>query len=163
MRIQQRQRQRLDWQLGLTLDADGSTAGCHHLQRRTGRQQIGDKGRRFRKDVLAVVNQEKSLLGTQVGDERLRDRATWGHHRGKRRGDRLRHVPSRVQRGQIKKGRPISKVRSHLMHNRQRQAGLTHPAGAGQRQERDGLVEQEGSRESNLDLPTDERSAGSGQ
>ena len=93
----------------------------------------------------------------------LRPAASAPGRDAERRGDRGGHQRRIGQRRQIDPDHAVGEVRGHVAGDGQGQPGLADPAGSGQGQQRDRLVEQERPRRRDLGLAADEPGAGDGE
>ncbi len=64
-----------------------------------------------------------------------------------------------MQRGQINPGHAVGKPRGYVLGDGQGQACLAYPTGTGQRQQRDGLVQDERTSGGTVGFPADEPGA----
>jgi hypothetical protein len=110
--------------------------------------------------MLAVVEHQQELLATEMMGQVGKERSVWAGHDPERTGYRHRHQLRIAERGQINPDDAISKLIRDVCGDRHRQSRLSHTAGAGQGQERDGFLQQEGAGGGSLIFPAHELGAG---
>ena len=147
------QGQRIDRKELLGMEMERGAAGGQHLERGTAGEQGTDEIGRCGHQVLAVVEQEQRLPRVEGADQDIADRGVCGGPESEGRGDRGGNQGGIGQRRQIDPHHPIREVRRHVTGDGQRQAGLAHPTGTGQGQQRDGLIEERRARRGSLRPP----------
>ena len=98
----------------------------------------------------------------QVGDDGLGEGTIGAGRHLQRGGDGRRHQRRIGQGRQIDEDHAIGELRRDVVRDGQGQPGLADPAGTGQRQQRNGLIQEEGAGSGQLRLPADEPGAGNG-
>ena len=113
----------------------------------------------FIQDMLAVVEKQERLPCTEMGGQLRRDRNSSREIEPECSGDSIGNERGITQGSQIHPDHAINEARSHVLRNGLTEAGLAHPAGTGQRQERHRFLEQEGARGDAVWFPPDEPGA----
>ena len=131
---QVRHGQRRHRALVLAGDAEGRPARHQDRERGAGAEEIGDQGGR-RQQVLEVVEDEQETLRTEVGDQPLAERPLAGIRQVERLGDRRGDQAGVAERGQPDEPDPVREAAAQVAGHLEREAGLPHAAGSGERDE----------------------------
>lgn len=116
--------------------------GGDDLECWTGIEQGGD-GLRTGQHLLAVVENEKKLAGTESGGQSLGDGTIARFTDAERLRDRGDYEGGFTNRGKIHKGGAIGERVSDLMSNRESEPGLADTTGTSERDQRSGLVQEQ--------------------
>ena len=113
--------------------------------------------------MFAIVEQQQGLSGTEDVGELVGNRLVGSRNEGQGGRDRHGHQVGVGQRREIDPDHAVRKMTGHVCGEGEGEPGLPNSTGAGQRQQRDGLIEQERPRRRSLRLATDQPGAGNGK
>ena len=117
----------------LTLDDQRHAAGGQHVQPRTRRRQLADQRRARLHHVLAVVEHDQQVPGTELLGERVRQRLLGSRVDAHRPPNGRRDQPGVAHPLQVHPARPVGKPRRHLPGDLHRQPRLAAAPRPGQR------------------------------
>jgi hypothetical protein len=139
-----------------------ATAVRRFTQAVTARSSATRSGmRRRRRDHMhEVVEHQQETLVADDGLQSLDQRPVACFANDERLDDGGSQQRGTANRGERNDCDAIGEVIRHLGYRTQREAGLAHATGTGQRQQRDRVIEQEGPRRCDLVLAADKASAG---
>ena len=129
----------------LAADAQRGAAGRQHLQRGRGGEEAGHLRRGF-DHVLAVVEEQQQLAGAEQRAQAGGERSVASLAEAERLGDRREDEGGIAERREVDERRPVGEGGRGVVGDRQSQPCLADTAGPGQRQEGNGLIEQQGAR-----------------
>jgi hypothetical protein len=155
-------RQWRDGQQLLAGDPQRGATGGEDLQCRAGGEEGGDAGGGL-DHLLDVVEEKQELTGLE---RRRHRRGQWpvsAFAHAERLGDRRRHQRRVADGGEVDEDGAVGEGRGDVVGDRQGEAGFADPAGAGQGQQGDGLLQQEGAGSSQLAFPAHQGGAHEGQ
>ena len=160
--VRGRQRQRWYWKIIFTGEVQHRSARDQNLKSWAPAEQVGEV-RRGVKEMLEVVQHEQENSLAEEPDELLHDRLTAAIAHAERVGNSGEDQGGIAQWRQVNPDHPVREVRRYIVREGLGQTGLADAAGAGQREERNGRINQERPGRRPFTLPADERGAGDGQ